>query len=627
MKHITSLVLGLCVFAIGPHSLRCPAAATVGMEVDATDLPRKLLRARMTIPVENGRASFWYPKWIPGIHAPRGPVENLAGLRFLDTTGQPLPWTRDEVNLYRFDVQAPPGTTQVVARLDYICNQPNGNSGGIDSYGNALIGSLNWNTCVLYPDGVRSDAILYQLTLKLPEGWKFATALPVEHHEGSTVVFRPVTLEVLVDSPLIGGPHLRTLEYTPAGFPRVFYHLNSESAAALHIPEAVARQFGSLAEQTARLFRTAPFREYHFLVTASDDFPGMGLEHTASSLNGFGERGLTDEKERRLALDVLPHEIVHAWCGKFRRPAGMVTGNFHDPLRTGLLWIYEGLTQYLGHLLFVRSGFIASADNVDELATGLSRLERQTGRQWRPLEDTARDSWHLRGRSKSWDGWRRGQDYYLEGMYLWLEVDALLRQGTDNQRSLDDFCATFFHHGAGDGLVKPFALDEVVNRLNDLHPHDWRAFFDERVSRPQEAFPLRVVERLGYRLEYGPEPGAFARLLEDIMKAALAYDGLGLGVGEKGNVLDIVPGSPADQAGLAPGLEIAGVNGRKFSLARFREGIADSATRRHVEFLVLNHDVFKTVRVPYEGGARHPRLVRNPDARDLLTPIFAPREK
>jgi len=597
-------------------------AEVVELVVDAHELPRKLLHSKMTFPVSAGQTSFWYPKWIPGIHAPRGPVENIAGLRFESPDGDTIKWKRDQIELYQFHVELPAGARELVAKLDYIANQPNSNSGGIDSYGNAFIGSINLNTCILYPDGVDQDNIEYRLKLRLPKGWKQASALDVVSTENGWIVFKPVTLEVLVDSPIICGEFLRTVAFTPESFPTINYHLNSESAAALQLDDKKLKQFESMATQAARLFKTAPFKEYHFLVTASDDLPGMGLEHTASSLNGVPEQTFKDDKKWQTYIDVLPHEIAHAWCGKWRRPIGMVTGNFHAPNKTGGLWVYEGLTQYLGHLMFVRSGFITPEQNTEVLARTISRLQSQKGRQWRPLKDTAVDSWQLRGRSQSWGNLRRNQDYYSEGMLIWMEVDAIIRRSTDGRKSLDNFVQTFFKHNEGDGLVKSFDRPEIISQLNELVEFDWTAFFDERVSNTQEEFPLTSVERLGYRLEYAAEPGDWVKMMETQFKYTDTENSIGIGVREAGNITGIVPGSPADKAGLAPGQQIVGVNGRKFSTERFKEGIADTTTKRRLELLTLNGDLYETVTIDYAAGARHLKLVRNTAEPDILSEIF-----
>lgn len=348
----------------------------------------------------------------------------------------------------------------------------------------------------------------------------------------------------------------------------------------------------------------------------------MGLEHTSSSLNGVPEQTFKDDKKWQIYIDVLPHEIAHAWCGKWRRPIGMATDNFHDPKKTGGLWVYEGLTQYLGHLMFVRSGLITTKQNVEVLARTISRLKNQKGRQWRALKDTAVDSWHLRGGSKSWGNLRRGQDYYNEGMLIWMEVDAIIRRETDGQNNLDDFVQMFFKHTHGDGIKKTFDRPEIISLLNEFVERDWEAFFDGRVSSTQEELPLTAVEQLGYRIEYASEPTEWVKLMEKQFKYVDAYDSLGMSVRNTGAITGLVPGSIADRAGLTPGQQIAGVNGRKFSPQRLKEGIADTTTKRSLELLTLQGDLYVTVTLDYADGPRHLKLVRNSAEPDILSEIF-----
>lgn len=411
------------------------AANALNIDVDARELPRRLLHTRIEMPVKPGPNAFWYPKWIPGIHGPKGPVENVAGLQFELPDGTRLDWRRDEEELFRLWCDVPLTADRIVIKLDYICNQPSVNSVGVDSYGAALLGVINWNTCLIYPDAPRCDKIPVNLRLRLPEDWRFASALHVDQEKDGWIAFKTESLEDVIDSPLIAGHHFRTIDISTPDFPPVHFHLTSESESALQLDDELIDQYKNLVAEAKAMFTAAPFDEYHLLLTCSDAVRNMGLEHLASSLNGIGERDLLDEKKRKgWAAYLLPHEFVHAWCGKFRRPAGMVTHNFHSPKHTKLLWVYEGLTQYLGEVLTVRSGLLTKDEYLERLASKIGFLMRQTGRQWRPLEDTAVAAHLLRVRSKNWGHLRRGQDYYNEGLLLWMDADALIRRKTDNQK-------------------------------------------------------------------------------------------------------------------------------------------------------------------------------------------------
>jgi len=617
----------LCLLLVLSAALAAPLEIRV--EVDGRELPRSLLHARIEIPARAGDFVVWYPKWIPGVHAPAGPVQNLAGLRFESPTGETIEWRRDEEEMNRFHLKVPAGVDRVVAKLDYICNQPSVNSSGVDSFGNSKVGVVNWNTVLLYPEGVSIDEATAAAQLTLPAGWKHGTSLVAAKTEGAVTTFQPLTLRRFVDSPLIAGEHFRTIDLgskaTPANAPAGFLHLTSEAASAIAIDDALIGQYRKLYAEALTLFGGARFEAYHFLVVCSDGMPGNGLEHLASSFNVVGERELVDAKKRKVwPAYLLPHEFVHAWCGKFRRPAAMISTNFHQPERTGLLWVYEGLTQYLGEVLTVRSGLLTPDEHLPALAVKLDGLMRQRGRSWRALEDTAVASWLGRARSPAWASLRRGQDYYDEGLVVWLEADALIREKSGGKLSLDDFCKKFF---AADREKMPvvvgYDVKEITGILRGLAEEDWEKFFAERISQPREALGLDFLPKtLGYRLQYSAKPSEYLVERERERKQVSASASLGLSAMEDGKLGTIVPGSPADKAALAPGMTIAGVNGRKFSGQRLKDAIAESVTERKVDLLVLDGDVYRTISVPYQDGPKYLELTRTADHADALAAIL-----
>jgi len=602
-------------------------AATMEVTLDTRDLPRRLLHSTIEMPVSPGPFTFWYPEWIPGIHAPRGPIQNMAGLKVADSNGNPIAWTRDPLNRYRFDCMVPAGVTRLRISMDYITNQPSTNSKGVDSYGNSLLGVVNWNTVLLYPDGVSAADLRVTARVVLPDTWQAASSLPLNATENNINRYEPVSFIELMDSPMLLGEHLRQIDLAHGEGPPVYLHLGSESPQALQIDDELIAQYGKMVTEAYALFGSAHYDQYHFLVSCSNDIPYTGLEHLRSSLNGVGERDLlSEEKLNGWVGYLLPHEFVHSWCGKYHRPQGMVRDDFHSVKDTRLLWVYEGLTQYLGHVLTVRSGIWDLEHYRQVLATNLGRFMRQEGRQWRSLEDTAADSYHLRGGSASWSKLRRGQDYYNEGLLFWLEVDALLREQSEDKQSLDDFVAAFLGKSGESTEMLGFNEQDVIDALNALQPYDWQGLIDRAIKGPQDALPLDVVTRLGYRIEFRSEAAKYDADREKNGKYASAYHSLGMAVRSDGSISGaLVPGMPADQAGLAPGMEVIGVNGKKFSLDRFRDAIKDSTTRRNVELLTLDGDLFKTFTLPYAEGARYLHLVRYEENPDRLAAILKPR--
>ncbi|MFH0794410.1 MAG: M61 family peptidase [bacterium] len=601
------------------------SSVTLGLDVDGRELSRRLLHARIEIPAQAGEFVLWYPKWIPGTHAPMGPVENIGGLTIETPDGARLDWRRDDEELNRIRCKVPDGAHSVVVHLDYICNQPSANSTGADTFGNALVGVINWNTCILYPEGIRSDEIAVRLRLRVPGKWRFASALDEEETKDGWVSFKETSLEDLIDSPLIAGEFMRTYELKAENFPPTFLHLVSEAPSAIELSDEVQKKYQRLIAEAGVLYGYAPFPEYHFLVVCSGEMPTLGLEHHASSLNGVEERALVEEdKLKDWAANLLPHEFSHAWCGKYRRPAGMATPDFHAPEHTELLWVYEGLTQYLGEVLTVRSGFLTTEEYHQRLASKVEWLMHQEGRQWRSLEDTAVANYILRGGSPNWGNLRRGQDYYHEGLLVWLEADAIIRDASDGRRSLDDFCKKFFGKNPAGSKVWTYNQDDVIATLNELAEYDWAQFFRERVESPQKALSLDFIGRCGYRLQYATKPSEYMKKRMEDRKYVAAASSLGLDVGEDGKVGSVVPGMVADKAGVAPGMQIEGVNGRKYSTQRMKDAIADSVTKRSIEFLIVEGDKFRTINLDYADGPKYLELERDESKKNILDDILKP---
>ena len=621
-----------CAAGASDHAGSSPV---LHVEVDARDLPRRLLHTRMTVPCKPGRLALLYPKWVPGTHGPAGPVQDIGGLRLESPAGKAISWRRDESDAYRIECDVPPGADEVVVRLDLICTVSAVHASGYLSYGNNSVGLINWSNCLLYPAGKSCDDLSVRLSLRLPPGWQFATALKEESAGGegrshqtapadSMVGFKTVTLDELVDNPLIAGEHLRTIALDAGKNPPAFMHVVSESPGALLLPPNVVEQFSRMVVEAGALFGACHYSSFHFLVTCSDDLGYLGLEHLGCSVNGVRERDLIDDSRRKgWVANLIPHEYVHSWCGKYRRPAGMCTPDFQTPLKMRLLWIYEGLTEYLGEVLMVRSGLIDAKEYRETLTASIASLSHQEGRRWRTLEDTATASHLLRAPIPSWSELRRGQDYYFEGALIWLEADAIIRERSNGQKSLDDFCRKFLGANRTDVSVVPYELPEVVSILRELADFDWDAFFARRVKETQESLPLDVLGRCGYRLQYATEPPAGTGISR--ARAGIsARDSVGLSFDSDGKIIDIVPGMAGDRAKLAPGMTVIGINGKKFSERRLRDALADSVARHKLEFLLLENDEFRTVVIDYADGPRYLVLVRDASKPDMLAEILKP---
>ncbi len=455
-------------------------AGPITLQVDATDAPRNLLHARLHIPASPGELTLYYPKWLPGEHLPGGPINDLTGLAF-SANGKALDWDRDAEDMFAFHLEVPADADAVDVSLDFLLSAGGGSFSSGGSSTPRLL-DLNWNEVLLYPKTPASLKTEFDASLTLPEGWKFGTALPVQATNGNQIQFASAPLGTLVDSPVIAGEFFRTIELTPGEQPEHFIHIVADSAADLEIkPEDVVR-FQRLVHEENALFGAYHYRDYHFLVTLSDAVAHFGLEHHESSDDRLGENFLTDEDSRALSADLMPHEMVHSWNGKYRRPAGLATPDYQEPMQGELLWVYEGLTDYLGKVLAARSGLMTSTNFCNTFAGVAAMLDHRSGREWRSLADTTVAAQLLYESPPAGASRRRSVDFYPEGDLIWLEADTIIRQRTDGKKSLDDFCRTFHGGKSGAPVIVPFDLDDVIDGLNETAAYDWKLFFQKRVN-------------------------------------------------------------------------------------------------------------------------------------------------
>lgn len=631
---LLGLVLVLLALLAAANAQPQTTAPPVTLSVDAREAPRRIVHARLVIPAAPGPLTLLYPKWIPGEHGPTGPITNLAGLKF-SAAGKPLAWRRDDVDMYAFHLEVPGGANAVEVELDYLL--PVG--GGLFTSGSpasAQLAVLNWNLVVLYPKGRAADELTYAVSLRLPAGWKFGTALPLARlpnpggqarQSGEAVEFSPVSLATLVDSPLIAGAHFRVIPLSVEGAPPHQIDLAADSPAALEASPQLIQNYTRLVAEARQLFGAHPYRQYRFLFALSDHIQSFGLEHHESSDNRLPERSLIDDAPRKLGAGLLPHEFVHTWNAKYRRPAGLTTRDFHQPMKGELLWVYEGLTQYLGEVLTARSGLLTPEEFRENLAQVAAYLDQRAGRTWRPLADTAVAAQILYGAPAEWAAWRRGVDFYDESTLIWLEADAIIRRETQGRRSLDDFCRLF--HGGYNGapMVKPYTFDDIVAALNQVASHDWRGFFTTRLNSTDPRAPLGGIEASGWRLVFTDKPNDLIQAAETAQNSVDLTYSLGLTLKQPDGVLvDVILGTPAAQAGLGPGMKLLAVNGRRWSAEVLRQAIRAAATSREpIELLVENAEFYKSYPVHYHGGEKYPHLERDLARPDLLSEIIKPR--
>ena len=606
-------LLALVLFGLFAF-LPADRAQNISLTVDATKAPNKILHARLVIPVKAGPLTVYYPKWIPGEHGPDGPIADLTGLHF-EGGGKVIPWRRDLLDTFTFHLDIPEGVSSLEANYDYIERE------GGSATDKLLV--LEWNEVALYPEGTPAEKLMYEARLILPEGWKFGTSLPVASQSGDEVTFKPISFDMLVDSPVDAGQYYRSYDITPAGEP-IHHRLDlvADSEDDLNLSPKDQKAMTNLVAESGKLFGARHYRDYHFLLALSDHVAHFGLEHHESNDSRLPERALLGSGSGMALGGLLAHEFVHSWNGKFRRPADLTVPYYQQPMKTDLLWGYEGLTDFLGPMLAARSGLWTPEQYHEYLASIAAMLgPGRPGRTWRPIQDTADGEPGL-GFARGWINWRRGTDYYDEGDLLWLEVATIIHQQSHGQKSIDDFCHSF-HGGPNNGPeVKTYNFEQLVSDLNAIAPYDWAGFFRTRLDSTAKVAPVGGIETGGWKVTYNDQPSK----LEGRRGNAGDVYSIGLQVGSDGTVSDSIVGGPAFEAGISSGMKVVGVNGRVFKPELLEDAIkATKNSSKPITLLVLVDDFYRTCTINYHEGPRYPHLVREEGKPDYLDELIKAR--
>ncbi len=613
----------------------------IQITADLSEAPRKIYHAEVDIPVKPGPVSLTTPKWIPGNHRPTGPVDQITGVVFT-ANGKVLPWRRDDEDLYQFHLTVPTGVTTLHAHLDCI----------VTSRLSQKLAVLEWEKLLLYPANTPVKEIPIQPSVKVPEGWGIGTALTPtdgpgslnvdpQHPKGGLTHFAATNVEQLEDSPVITGEYFHEFPLAPEVTPKHYIDVVADSPEDSQLRPALLTELSNLVRETGAAYASRHYNVYHFLLTLSDVAGGEGLEHGQSSDNGVGEKGFSDAAHQLAESDLLSHEFTHSWNGKYRRPFNLYQDDFAKMQEGSLLWVYEGMTQYLGNVLAARSGLKSQEQYRDMLAASAANLDYKPGREWRSTEDTAIAASILRGGNPAWSNWKRGQDYYQEGELFWLDADTLIRKLTDNKKSLTDFLHIFLAKGGNTGpLIVTYNRDELIADLNQVAKYDWATFMRGRIDAITPHADLAGIEQGGYKLVFTDKPTKSARTIASTGGrrggGIDVWYSIGLRLNREGEVSDVRWNGPADKAKLFPGQKIISVNGNIFSGDALRTAIKEAKGKTEPIHLILQGDTFVTTAdLDYHDGERFPSLVRvdgTPDYLDditksLTTPEKAPAEK
>lgn len=577
----------------------------ITLAIDASDTTTGAYRVTETIPVAAGisKITLLLPKWLPGNHGPDGTIAELVDVRFF-ANGQPLVWTRDPVDVFAFHVDVPTGAGEVVAK--FIHTSPLRESEGRITMTREML-NLQWEKMSLYPAGHYVRQIQIKPTVTVPQGWQVFTALDGKAVSGNTLTWGVTDYETLVDSPIFAGKYADRHDLGQG----VYFDLMADKPELLRIAPENLKVYRNMVDEALLAFGAKHFDHYDFLLAMTDRMGGIGLEHHRSSENQYDPKTLIDWAAGDWDRNVIPHEFSHSWDGKYRRPAKLWTPDYRQPMQDNLLWVYEGQTQFWGLVLAARSGVQSKDMVLGQFANYAGSFTQYPGREWRSVEDTTHDPILANRKAKPFSSLARNEEYYTEGALVWLEAEAIIREGTAGKKGIDDFAKAFFGVRDGDWGVLPYEFADVVQTLNGVYAYDWASFLKTRLQTPGQPAPLGGIERGGYKLAWKDEPNPYDKARMAAAKSISLNHSLGIAIDKDGKVTGSRWDSAAFRAGIVTGMQIVAVGGKAYDEDTIKAAVtAAKGSGTPIELLVKRDDQFRTIAVPYHDGLRWPWLER-----------------
>lgn len=596
--------------------------APIRLYVDAQDVLRGILQVRQVIPVRSGGPlTLLFPEWLPGYHAPRASIALFAGLR-IEAGEKELPWRRHPVQVHAFQVEVPAEAEQIVVSFHFLT--PTDSSQGRVVVGKEIL-TIQWNSVLLYPAGYYARQIEFHAFLTVPAGWQHSCAIAALDRQDDTIRFEPVSLDVLVDSPVFAGRYAARVPLDDQE--KVHLSIFADKAELIDISEKKIAPHRAVVEQAGKLFGPAPFDRFEMLLGLSSELGRIGVEHHRSFEAVTVPDYFTDWEGCFSLRETVPHEFIHAWNGKFRRGADSWTPSFDTPIRNSLMWVYEGQTQYWDRVLCARSGLWTADQTLQAIAVTAATHQVRAGSRWRPISDTTRDPIIAARAPLPWPSWQRSEDYYSEGSLVWLDIDTRIRMLSGDTRSLDDFARSFFAADQqGPAQTLTYTLDDVIAALTDLAPFDWGGFLRERIDGKHTGAPLEGIERAGYQLVFRNDPGEFWTNTEKLAGNLNLMFSLGLTVDHDGKVEEVLWEGPAFEAAITAGTKILEAGERPFSVEALRAAVQEAGRPNgRVRLRVTSGTCEREVEVHYPGGLRYPHLTPLEGARPRLLEILSPR--
>jgi len=543
--------------------------------------------------------------------------------------GERLVWSRNPLDMNAIRVRVPRGSDHLDVTIESGLSTEGGGSTSAPASSEHLA-VVKWNEFLLLPQGIDADTLSAVATIIVPVGWSIASALDSKPLATGGYEFETTSVAHLVDSPVQLGRYSRRINLRGAEPNPSLQHsisIMADSSAAIVIPDGFEKAYSSLVAEAGTLFGSRPYRHYIWLLTLSHVFSERdGLEHHESSDNRDRADALTEPACCEGLAELLAHEYVHSWNGKYRRPYGLLSPDYQKAMDGSLLWVYEGMTAFWSNVLSARAGLITTEHYREMLAQAAAAFDTETSARWRPMADTAVAAQLLYRSTRAWESRRRSTDFYDASVFLWLDVNAEMQARSKGHVTIDDFARRFYGGSSGSPQLKPYAEQDIYDALSAETSNDWRAFIHRHLNSTGSEVLLAALERTGWRLTYSRDENAWVEYLQKDNKSTLRQWSIGVNLDKDARITDVIDGRAAARAGASPGMTIVGVNGERYSVEVLDAAIAEAQTTHNsIALLVESNDFFRTLSVAYYDGPRFPHLLRIDGSPDTLLPLLEPR--
>jgi predicted metalloprotease with PDZ domain len=545
---------------------------------------------------------FAMPDWAPGSYYIQNYAANIQRFRALGPGGKELAWRKTDSQAWRVELA---GANTVSIEYQVYGDTLRNNQAQYNERHAFIGGPAVW----MYLVGGKDRPI--ELTIEVPSGWKVATGM--ERTANST--FRAADYDWFADSPLeISDFAEKDFEALGTKYHVIVHDVEGSkdfskfAADVQKIVEKIVPMFAPVAGAP----QPAPFKEYWFLFHIWPK-TGGGLEHLASTQINYGtdwdDTGPANNygTQYELKLFVASHEFFHAWNVKRLRPRPLGPFDYTQMVHTPSLWISEGLTSYYGELEVERAGLITPERYLENIGKLITKFEAEPGRRERSIEDTSWDTWFANGEAirqetnlaNTW------YSYYDGGQIMGHILDFAIREATGNQKSLDDWMRLLYSRYA---LPNPgFEPEDPVRAASEVAGKDLSELFRRYISG-KEAIPYeKYFAYAGITVEKKLDSGKIWLGIETVKS-------------EEGHasIKNVIPGSPADLAGLERDDQVLAVDSRAVDLDTFPATVKEHKPGDSIRLTVLRLGRIQEIAVT---------LGANPNATYALKPMENPTEQ